>query len=74
MHRAAVLFGAAEALRESIKVPPPPFIRDSYDQLVADTRTSMDEAEFNASWTKGRSMTLDQSIEFGLGQEAVRSP
>jgi hypothetical protein len=30
----------------------------------------MDEAEFNASWTKGRSMTLDQSIEFGLGQEA----
>jgi predicted ATPase/class 3 adenylate cyclase len=72
MRRAAVLFGAAEALRESINVPPPPFIRNVYDQMVAEARTALGETEFNASWTKGRSMNLDQSIEFGLGQEAPR--
>jgi predicted ATPase/class 3 adenylate cyclase/Tfp pilus assembly protein PilF len=72
MRRAAVLFGAAEALRESINVPPPPFIRNVYDQTVAEALTALGETEFNASWTKGRSMNLDQSIEFGLGQEAPR--
>jgi hypothetical protein len=60
--------GLARSARtpESINVPPQPFIRSVYDQLVADTLTALGKAEFNAAWSKGGAMTLDQSIEFGL--------
>ncbi|HEY3248127.1 MAG TPA: tetratricopeptide repeat protein [bacterium] len=71
MRRAAVLFGAAEALREAISVPPPPFIRDGYDQLVAETRTALGEPAFTTAWTEGRSMTLDQAIDFALSAVPV---
>ena len=63
--RAGVLFGAAEALREALAVPPPPFIRDRYDHTVAEVREKLGDA-FPAVWQRGRAMTLDQAVEYAL--------
>lgn len=61
-----MLFGAAEALREALGVPPPPFIRDRYNQSVAEAREKLGEAAFTAAWQSGRAMTPDQAIEYAL--------
>jgi non-specific serine/threonine protein kinase len=60
----AVLFGAAEALREALGIPPPPFIRDEYDRRIAGVRAALDEPVFAAAWQQGRTMTMEQAIEF----------
>jgi len=73
MRRAAVLFGTTEALREAIEAPPPPFIRDHYDQLVAELRSALGEEESKKAWDQGRSMPFDQVIAFASTQERVRS-
>jgi len=72
--RAAVLFAAAEALRESLGVPPPPFIRETYSRHVATTRENLDEATFTAAWQRGRAMTADQAIEYGLDHNRTPNP
>jgi predicted ATPase/class 3 adenylate cyclase len=66
--RAAKLFGAAEALRDSIGAPVPPIERTGLDRYVAALGKALSAAEFNVAWAWGRSMTLEQAIEFGLGE------
>jgi len=41
--------------------------RVEYDQFVAQLRGMLSEAEFNALWAEGRSMTMEQAIELALG-------
>jgi hypothetical protein len=31
-------------------------------------RAQLDEATFNAAWEEGRAMTLEQAIEYALGE------
>ncbi len=64
--RAVTLFSAAEALREAIGVPLPPFIRSSFDQHVADMQAALGEGRFGELWAKGRTLTLDASIAYAL--------
>lgn len=64
--RAVKLFGAAEALREKIQAPMTDYERAEYDQMVARIRSMLSEAEFNAFWAEGRSMTMDEAIEFAI--------
>src|SRR4030095_5294924 len=54
--RAARLFGSAEALREDITPPMPPFERVEYDREVNDLHANMDEAVFAKAWAEGRAM------------------
>ena len=61
------LFGAAEALREKISIAMTPPERVEYDREVADLKANMDEKEFASLWAEGRSMTMDQAIQFALG-------
>jgi predicted ATPase/class 3 adenylate cyclase len=63
---AARLFGAAEALRETINIPMTPFERMEYEREVSDLRANMDEAAFVKAWTEGRAMTMEQAIVFAL--------
>jgi hypothetical protein len=63
---AARLFGAAEALRESIGHPLPPIMRAEYDQAVAAARAQLDSAAFAAAWAAGRAMTIEQAIAEAL--------
>ncbi len=70
--RAALLFGAAEALREAVGAFVLPLYRAEYDRGVAAARAGLTEATFNAAWSEGRAMTPEQAVEYVLGiQEAA---
>ncbi len=64
--RAAILFGAEEALREAIHVVPVPVERAEIDRNIAAARAQLDEAAFNAAWEEGRGMTMEEAIEYAL--------
>jgi tetratricopeptide (TPR) repeat protein len=66
LQHALKLFGAAEALREKAQSPMTDFERVEYDQSVAQLRSILNEAEFSELWAEGRSMTMEQTIEFAL--------
>lgn len=66
--RAARIFGAAAALRETLHTPVLPFLRDSYERGVTTLRAQLDEATFNAYWAEGRAMTLEQAVAYALSE------
>ncbi|MGH3146635.1 MAG: tetratricopeptide repeat protein, partial [Rubrobacter sp.] len=66
--RATRLFGAGEALHETIAAPLPPCERADYDRGVATARAGLDERSFDAAWTQGRAMTPEQAVEYALGE------
>jgi DNA-binding CsgD family transcriptional regulator len=59
---AAQLWGAAEALRETLQVPIRPVERAGYEQAVDEARAQLGEKNFAARWTQGRTMTLEQAL------------
>jgi predicted ATPase/class 3 adenylate cyclase len=64
--RAALLFGAAEALREAIGSPVPPDERAEHEQKVAAARALLDKATWEGAWEQGRAMSMEQAIEYAL--------
>jgi predicted ATPase/DNA-binding SARP family transcriptional activator/DNA-binding CsgD family transcriptional regulator len=68
--RAARLWGAAEALRETISDPLPPADRPEYDRSMAATRVRLDEASWEAAFAEGKLMPLEEAVEYALlGEE-----
>ena len=68
--QAARLWGAAERLREEIGCPLPPSERSRYDSQLAATRAAIDDdVAFDLAWKEGRAMTLEQAIEYELGEK-----
>ncbi len=59
---AARLWGAAEALRESIGAPIPPVERSAYESSVTATRAQLGEKPFAAAWAEGRLITPEQAL------------
>ncbi len=70
---AARLWGAAEALRETIRVPIPLVERADYEHAVAAARSQLGERAFAARWNEGRNMTPEQALS-ARGEEVVPSP
>ena len=66
--RAALLFGAAEALRDAIGAPVPPVDRADYERSVAAVRAQFDAAAFAVTWAEGRSTPLEQAITVALSE------
>ncbi|MFL5732467.1 MAG: tetratricopeptide repeat protein [Chloroflexia bacterium] len=64
--RAARLWGAAEALRESIGVSIPPGDLPEYERIVAASRAELDEPGWNAAWSAGRIMPVERAVAFAL--------
>ena len=60
---AAQLWGAAEALRERIRVALPPIDRADYERSVAAARTRISEKDFMTAWREGRAMTPEQAFD-----------
>ena len=60
--RAARLFGAAEALRETLGAQLLAFHRRSRDPGVAGLRALLDGAAVEAAWASGRGLTLEQAV------------
>lgn len=67
--RAALLFGAAEALREAVGAFMLPLYRAEYDHGVAAARAGLTEATFDAVWSPGSAMTPEEAVEYALGTE-----
>jgi predicted ATPase/class 3 adenylate cyclase/DNA-binding CsgD family transcriptional regulator len=59
---AALLWGAAEALRDTIGTPLPPVYRADYERSVSAARAQLGEKAFAAAWAEGRTMTPDQAL------------
>lgn len=64
--RAARLWGAAEALRETIGVPLALDEQGEYERNVAMTRNVLGEVAFASAWTMGRSMPLERVVIYAL--------
>ena len=73
LERAARLLGAAEALRERIGVLISPADRVLYEHQVGFARSALSEDAFASAWAEGRTMTMEQAIEYAL-QEVSSSP
>jgi hypothetical protein len=59
---AARLWGAAEALRETLGAPLPPVYRADYEREVATARAQLGEQLFDIAWSQGRSMPYAQVL------------
>ncbi|OGO38370.1 MAG: hypothetical protein A2W35_03935 [Chloroflexi bacterium RBG_16_57_11] len=64
MERAVRLLGAAEKLRENIRVPMRDAERLEYDATVASLRGQLDAAAFDSAWAEGRAMDLERAIRY----------
>jgi tetratricopeptide (TPR) repeat protein len=64
--RAALLWGAAEALRAKIGSPLPPYEREEYARDVAEARHALGDQAFLAAWEQGRNMTMEEAAELAL--------
>src|SRR5262249_20772687 len=67
--QAARLLGSAESLRATIDAPLPPMEQATYDSEVMALRTRLSEEEFTDAWQDGRTMTLEQAVEYALQEE-----
>lgn len=56
---AAVLFGAAEVIRETSGSPVGSRDREHYEGDISRARSGLDEAAFEAAWERGRSMDIE---------------
>lgn len=57
------LWGAAEALRETLGAPVAPILSLMYEHIVVGVRAQLGEKVFAAAWAEGRAMTLAQVLE-----------
>ena len=66
--RAARLFGAAEALLEAAGDPlyAHAQARVSYERVVGGLRSGLDDEVFQAAWSEGRAMEMEQAVRYAL--------
>jgi non-specific serine/threonine protein kinase len=68
--RAALLWGAAERLREAIGAPLKPNDRLRAEHQVAAARSALgDDVVFDLAWQEGRAMNLEQAVQYALDAE-----
>jgi len=67
--RAVKLMSAAEALRDASNSPRTPQERIEYDNELASLRAGIDEKAFTSLWAEGRSMTMEQAIEYAMKED-----
>jgi len=67
------LWGAAEALRDTMGAPLPPFERPDYEHATATARTALGAEAFTAEWAEGKTMTLEQFLA-AEGRTALPTP
>jgi predicted ATPase/DNA-binding XRE family transcriptional regulator len=64
--RAAILWGAANHLRETMNIPLDPSREELYTSLIPRIREQIGDVAFEEAWKKGESMKLEEGIDFGL--------
>jgi non-specific serine/threonine protein kinase len=63
---AVIIFGAAFALRASVGSAMDAADRPDYERLITMLRNKLGIVGYEAAWTEGQTMTLDQVIKFAL--------
>ncbi|MFL5731821.1 MAG: tetratricopeptide repeat protein [Chloroflexia bacterium] len=71
--RAACLFGASQSLLDAVNAQLDAVDRAQYDRTLASTRTLLGDARFQAAWSQGNAMSLDEAIAFA-SDDLPRSP
>lgn len=73
--RAARLWGAAEALRETVGLRFSPSDRShlNYENRLTAARSLLGDEAFAAAWTEGRATSLEEAIEYALAAEEPAS-
>ena len=66
IRKAARLWGAAAGYREATGYPWPPEERTMIEPYIEAARTLLEEAAWREAWEKGKSMTLDQAVDYAL--------
>jgi len=74
--RAARLFGAAEAVRKVIGHSDPQLkqLNFDYEDAVANLRTKLGDTAFEAAFSEGQAMSIEQSIEYALSADKPDPP
>ena len=60
---AAILLGAATALREDTGIPTPGYEKLLYEEVVEEVRGALGDA-FDERWNTGASMSMDQALDY----------
>jgi len=63
---AARLWGAAEALRESLNISLAPIELSYYGPMIDAARSQASEAVWEAAWAEGRAMPPERAVEYAL--------
>jgi hypothetical protein len=66
LETAAKLFAAVAAICTSAGITLFPIERATLDRSVAELRTRLPEAAFNAAWAAGQAMTLAQALAYAV--------
>jgi hypothetical protein len=64
--RAASLMAAAGTIRKAIDSPMTQKEQEEFDNEVISLRSGMGNDEFNAHWSKGTLMTMEEAIELAI--------
>ncbi len=64
--RAAILWGAANHLRETMNIPLESSREHIYISLIPITRSRIGAEAFAEAWKKGETMKLEEAIEYAL--------
>jgi predicted ATPase/class 3 adenylate cyclase len=66
--RAATILGASQAFLDDMGIERQTADQHEIDRVLASLHKQLDESSFEAAWTQGRAMSLEQAIAFALGE------
>jgi non-specific serine/threonine protein kinase len=69
--RAVRLWGVEDSLRTAMGIPRMPAELFFYGPYVEDARARLDEAAWEAVWSEGRTMEMEEAIAYALSEEEV---
>lgn len=64
--RAAHIGGAIEAIAAQIKLRVPPQEQLAFERVLADARCQVDAGEWIIAWARGRTMSIDEAIDYAV--------
>jgi len=66
----AQLLGASESLRDAFGLARSSWLEDAVNATAAAARERLGPAAFDAAWSKGKAMTVDEAVALALGRRA----
>ena len=72
--RAARILGAADALRSAMGYDVAAVDQSDYDRLLVSTRAALGEKSFNIASARGRTMTLEEVLDYAVAAGGAAKP